>query len=107
MSWGDVSGSEAQQGVYVLVYARLGYRGVGIGDGSEATPYRRDEASVALAQKAFRGLVVGNGRGEKAIVGAEKATVAARRAAARALEAQGLELWRARLSEGRVLAGSA
>ena len=56
--------------MYVSVYARLGYRGVGIGDGSEATPYRRDEASVALAQKAFRGVVVGDGRGEETMVGA-------------------------------------
>ena len=42
-------------GVYIVIYTRIGFWSDEVGDGTEATPYRRDAASTQVAHAHFRG----------------------------------------------------
>ena len=55
LSWVELKSSRnIKKDVYILVYVRLGFR-EHASDGSEATPYKRDDGSEKLLQHRFRG----------------------------------------------------
>ena len=55
LSWRELKNStNVKKDIYILVYVRLQFR-ENVSDGSEATPYKRDDRSENLLQNRFRG----------------------------------------------------
>ena len=54
-AFSDLATPRAREDVYALMYVREKYRSGDVGDGSESTPWARDQASQELCSKYFRG----------------------------------------------------